>query len=191
MSILLRMMALVGMMYPDDKSTPGNVNYNRLRSFCSMIKQCGLLDLGFNGPAYTWTNKRYVSMPTYERIDRVLANAEWCALFPNANVYNLPIIWSDHAPILTVLHSKYKKPSYTFKFENWWLLEDDFHDTAMKAWYNSVNQSFHVRTRHLTGSLRVWSRKKKALQDQITRIEKQIQEVQLQPPGMRDHLAES
>ena len=82
--------------------------------------------LGFSGQAYTWTNKRYSSSPIYERLDRGLVNPEWCALYPNTNVFNLPILMSDHAPILISTEGNYKKPSQGFKFENWWLMEQDF-----------------------------------------------------------------
>ncbi|PNT72286.1 hypothetical protein BRADI_2g42313v3, partial [Brachypodium distachyon] len=104
-------------MYPHVKSND-NVNYARMSTFHSSIKKCGLFDLGYNGPSYTWTNKRFSSKLVFERIDRCLANAYWTCLFPNANVYNLPIILSDHALVLTTLYSKYKKPKAYFKFEN-------------------------------------------------------------------------
>jgi len=41
----------------DIDTTSINVNKYRMRSFCSYVKKCGLFDLGYNGPAYTWTNK--------------------------------------------------------------------------------------------------------------------------------------
>jgi endonuclease/exonuclease/phosphatase family metal-dependent hydrolase len=91
-----------------------------------MIKNCGLLDLGYKGPAYTWTNKRFSSNPTYERLDRCLGNAEWCAAFPTTTVYHLPMMRSDHVSILAVLNTNHPKTNKVFKFENWWLLEQDF-----------------------------------------------------------------
>jgi hypothetical protein len=60
-----------------------NVNKYRMRTFNAYVKQCGLFDLGFSGPAYTWTNKRFSSKPVFQRLDRCLANAEWCGVFPN------------------------------------------------------------------------------------------------------------
>jgi hypothetical protein len=45
-------------------------------------------------------------------------------------VYHLPMMKSDHAPILAVLNSCRKKISKPFKFENWWLLEDDYENIA-------------------------------------------------------------
>lgn len=68
-----------------------------------------LFDLDYSGPAYTWTNKRFSSSPVFERLDRCLANAEWCTIFPNTNVFNLPIILGDHAPILVSTESQFRK----------------------------------------------------------------------------------
>ncbi|PNT76038.1 hypothetical protein BRADI_1g43245v3 [Brachypodium distachyon] len=120
-------------------------NRYRMRSFNLIVKRCGLLDLGYNGPAYTWTNKRFTSHPIYRRLDHCLANSEWCASFPNTNVYNLPIILSDHAPILATTGSIFKRPKLSFKFENWWLMERN---------------------------LRKWCRKKEPLSQQLEGIEK-------------------
>jgi hypothetical protein len=74
-----------------------------------MIKNCGLFDLGYNRPAYTWSNKCFNSNPTYERLDHCLGNAEWCTMFPTTTVYHLPMVRSDHEPILAVLDSNRNK----------------------------------------------------------------------------------
>jgi hypothetical protein len=108
-----------------------------------MIKNCGLFDLGCKGPAYTWTNKRFSSNPTYERLDRCLGNAEWCAAFPTTTVYHLLMMQSDHAPILAVLDTNHPKTNKVFKFENWWLLEQDFQQVAKESWQKSHNHTFH------------------------------------------------
>ena len=84
----------------DVDTTSRKVNKYRMRAFNAYVKQCGLFDLGFSGPAYTWTNKRFSSNPLFERLDRGLVNAEWCDVYPNTNVFNLPIMFGDHAPIL-------------------------------------------------------------------------------------------
>jgi hypothetical protein len=115
------------LLYDMDKSTPF-VNHSRLHAFCLMVKQCGLFDLGFSGPAYTWNNRRFSSKPTFERLDHCLVNADWCHVFPNSNVYNMPLIHSisDHAPILLSTDGPARKFKRSFKFENWWLKEKDF-----------------------------------------------------------------
>ncbi|GJN31833.1 hypothetical protein PR202_gb20281 [Eleusine coracana subsp. coracana] len=92
--------------------------YNRISIFCSIVNDCGLIDLGYNGPAYTWTNRRFSSNPTFQRLDRCLANFEWCRIFPYTNVYHLPLIYEDHAPILAIPTSIKPIRKKQFKFEN-------------------------------------------------------------------------
>jgi hypothetical protein len=88
-----------------------------LYAFRSFVKSCGLFDLGFSGPAYTWTNKRFSSKPTFERLDRCLVNTDWCDVFPVSNVYNMPIIHSlsDHAAILLSTEGTVRKIKKIFQ----------------------------------------------------------------------------
>lgn len=113
-------------MHPYEKSGPSRPDLNRINAFCDHVKQCGFIDLGYNGPAYTWTNRRHTTMPTFERLDRCLANAEWCTAYPQTTVYHLPMLRSDHAPILTLLNSSRSRTNKPFRFANWWLLEQEY-----------------------------------------------------------------
>ncbi|KAG2627852.1 hypothetical protein PVAP13_3KG264398, partial [Panicum virgatum] len=105
-------------MAPYEKSGPGRPDITRINAFCSYVKQCGFIDLGYSGPAYTWTNRRRRSVPTYERLDKSLGNAEWCIAFSKTTVYHLPMLHSDHAPILPILHSSRRCTNKPFRFEN-------------------------------------------------------------------------
>lgn len=51
------------LMNASEKCGPRNANLSRINDFCCMVKQCGLFDLGFNGPTYTWTNKQTNVIP--------------------------------------------------------------------------------------------------------------------------------
>jgi hypothetical protein len=171
----------------DVDTTSVNVHKYRMRTFNTYVKQCGLFDLGFSGPAYTWTNKRFSSTPIFERLDRCLANAEWCTLFPNTNVFNLPIIIGDHAPILISTESNFHRPKLQFKFENWWTYEEDFQNVAKNAWNASINKHFHARTTNLAGTLKRWCKKKKPIQEQLHCIQEQIKDIQMRPLQLQDH----
>uniref|UniRef100_A0ACD5VZ06 Uncharacterized protein n=1 Tax=Avena sativa TaxID=4498 RepID=A0ACD5VZ06_AVESA len=153
-----------GLLYDMYKNSV-NINHTRMTAFRLMIKKCGLFYLGFSGPSYTWTNKRFSSKPTYERLDRCLVNAEWCDIYPISNVYNMPLIHSlsDHAPIFLSTNGSIRKIKHIFKFENWWLKENDFQDHAHQDWIKSINAPFSARTNCLAGALRIWCRKKKPL----------------------------
>ena len=56
--------------HPNKKHGPGRPDMCRINTFCDVVKQCGFLDLGCSGPAYTWTNRRFTSYPTFQRLDR-------------------------------------------------------------------------------------------------------------------------
>jgi hypothetical protein len=96
---------LNNIMSHSEKKGPRPANSRRISNFCGMVKDCGFFDLGYNRPGYTWTNKRFNTNPTYQRLDHFSANAEWCTKFPTTTVYHLPMMSSDHAPILAVLNS--------------------------------------------------------------------------------------
>jgi hypothetical protein len=50
-------------MNANEKLGPKPAHAKRIADFCCMTKNCGLFDLGYNGPVYTWTNKRFSSNP--------------------------------------------------------------------------------------------------------------------------------
>ncbi|WVZ80053.1 hypothetical protein U9M48_027564 [Paspalum notatum var. saurae] len=148
---------------------------------------CGLFDLGYHGPAFTWSNKRFASMPTYERLDRCLANTDWINAFPNTSVHHLPMLYSDHCPILIKMDSlvqKFKKP---FRFENRWLQEADFQQVAKDSWSRSRRRDFNLKTTYLAADLKTWRRKKPNISDQITTIENQLSVLQAQTPTLHNH----
>lgn len=165
-------------LYDEDKSSP-NVNKYRMHAFRALVKQCGFIDLGYSGPAYTWTNKRYTSKPILERLDRCLVNAEWCGIYPSSNVFNLPIIYSDHAPILLSTEAQTRKHKRNFNFENWWLMEEDFHTHAKNVWTGSRNKAFHNRATNLARALRIWCKKKKPIQQELDFLGEQIKNIQM------------
>lgn len=113
------------LMHHNKKFGPSSADCQCISTFCAYVKQCGFIDLGYNGLGYTWTNKRFSSVPTYERLDRCLGNAEWCLSFPSTNVYHLPMMYNDHAPILSVLNSQCPHTNKPFHFENWWIMEQE------------------------------------------------------------------
>jgi hypothetical protein len=61
-------------------------------------------------------------------------------------------------------NGKANKTRSHFKFENWWLKEEDFQSYAKNSWRNSVGKSFHHRNNHLANSLKVWCKKKKTFE---------------------------
>jgi hypothetical protein len=47
------------------------------RAFRHLLSQANLIDMGYSGPAFTWTNSQHTSNPIYQRLDRVLVSPDW------------------------------------------------------------------------------------------------------------------
>lgn len=63
--------------------------------FISFIHSNGLIDLGYSGNPFTWTNKRQGKANIRELLDQCLSNREWLSLFSNATMSHLPASSSD------------------------------------------------------------------------------------------------
>ncbi|KAK8681465.1 hypothetical protein V6N13_053868 [Hibiscus sabdariffa] len=63
--------------------------------FHNAVIDCGLHDLGSNGPSFTWFKGQCVV-----RLDRALSNALWLSSFPTASLLHLLRMKSDHHPIM-------------------------------------------------------------------------------------------
>lgn len=61
-----------------------------------------LLDIPFHGVNYTWTNNREGKEVIYERLDKAFCNDEWKLNHYEAHVTNIPILLSDHNPIIQI-----------------------------------------------------------------------------------------
>lgn len=101
-------------------------NRRKMEAYRDCMNRCGLIDIGFSGPKFIWTNKRKTN-PIFIRLDRAWVSSEWLACFPDSQLTNLPRITSDHSPILLQtnppLHSHSPRP---FKMEPMWNLDPSF-----------------------------------------------------------------
>lgn len=65
-----------------------------------------MIDVGFSGPCFTWSNRRPLSHLVQEWIDRVFVNVEWNAFYPEAPVLHMEKGHSDHCPIKLCLDNR-------------------------------------------------------------------------------------
>jgi hypothetical protein len=102
---------------------------SQMAGFGKVLEECGLSDLGFVGPRFTWSNHQTGYSFLQERLDRALGDREWCQLFPNVIVSVLEAICFDHNPIL-VAFKEYKESNCFnkggFKFEAAWTRDVEY-----------------------------------------------------------------
>jgi hypothetical protein len=97
------------------------------------------------------------------------------------------MMYSDHAPILLIPTSQRQRQRKPFRFENWWLMEDDFQQTAQQSWLHSANRSISHKIRFLAADLKKWRAKKPKTSDQLQSIEDQILSQQALHPSNQNH----
>ncbi|KAJ1377867.1 Endonuclease/exonuclease/phosphatase superfamily [Sesbania bispinosa] len=117
-----------------DKIGGASPNVYSMKKFNNCILNCGLLDMGFKGPKYTWEGRGIK-----ERIDRGLCNTTWRMRFQEASPLHLPPLQSDHRPLLLKLVNpcpiiRVERP---FRFMAGWLADKTFRRVVEEAWKNN------------------------------------------------------
>jgi hypothetical protein len=84
------------------------------------------------------------------------------------------MLYSDHAPILAILNSQRISTNKLFRFENWWLLEQEYHEIAKQRWNCSSARNLSQKIKYLAADLRKWRKKKPKNNDLLSQIETQM-----------------
>ncbi|XP_023915429.1 uncharacterized protein LOC112026997 [Quercus suber] len=108
---------------------------NCLKDFMS---NTGAIDLGFNGPSFTWSNRREGLANIKERLDQCLCDQEWQSIFPKAGVRHLCNANSDHNPILLDTHLEPENPLRPFRFEAMWTKAEESRLVIKHTWQVQV-----------------------------------------------------
>ncbi|CAN6568827.1 unnamed protein product [Malus baccata var. baccata] len=112
------------------------VRYNRPRYLEEFMSKVEVMDLGFNGPKFTWRGTRNGQL-VEARLDRGLVNACWQSTWPNTSVKIGTSLGSDHSPVVVICEPKSKKSKKMFRFEAFWAKEGECRDIVRSAWSHS------------------------------------------------------
>ena len=66
-------------LFEDEKLGGNTISQRRVRAIQECMNVCHILDLGFLGPKFTWSNKRGIDDLIQCRLDGCWANLEWKA----------------------------------------------------------------------------------------------------------------
>ncbi|KAA3465047.1 tyrosine decarboxylase 1-like [Gossypium australe] len=137
---------------PEDKRSPRTIG-KRCKLFGNFVDSCGLQDLGFNGPKFTWQRGG-----TSARLDRALANNTWMESFPQCLISNLPRIKSDHRPIILSTRTDMDLATgRPFRFLAGWTKYNNFSNFVKDKWNYGGNMVESLN--RFTSHAKEWNKK--------------------------------
>jgi endonuclease/exonuclease/phosphatase family metal-dependent hydrolase len=99
-------------------------SFDQLRIGRRVVDDCNLIDMGFLGYPFTWSNGREGADHIQCRLDRALASEDFINRFSPTRVTHLPRYGSDHSVLLIELEvdlgAAQRKKVHLFRFEKCW-----------------------------------------------------------------------
>lgn len=111
--------------------------------FRDTLSDCNLMDLGFQGPIFTWSNNRTAPHTVRCLLDRFYGNREWLefALFAVLEHLNFP--GSDHVPILLCVSPRsgirVGSKGRPWRFNAHWIRKEECEAIIREGWESAVS----------------------------------------------------
>ncbi|MCI03410.1 endonuclease/exonuclease/phosphatase family protein, partial [Trifolium medium] len=130
--------------------------------FRNAVSDCDLTDIKLDGYPFTWIKSRGKPHVIEERLDRAMANTNWLILYPEVRLRNLLTSHSDHSPILLQSSPTIRNGNtYSFRFENIWLKEEDIEEVVEDSWKEGRNIDITNRVSQCAYRLKEWGGSKR------------------------------
>ncbi|KAK3006808.1 hypothetical protein RJ639_015769 [Escallonia herrerae] len=168
---------------PVHSSSSGSIN--------GFIDNNQLVDLGFSGNPFTWSNNRPLAANIKERLDKAYANIQWRSLFPDASVLHLPGKSSDHLPIAIKTHKSNHPGPKPFRFESAWTRDPSSHHVVNSSWRIPAGggpmKVLQEKTEFTSKNLKKWNVNHFGnIQSKIKLLTRQLDSVQQREPTIRN-----
>jgi len=136
-------------------------NY-RMQTFQNYLNDCLLMEIDCKWCAFTWSNNRIEANLVKEKLDRVFCSLDWRLSFPEAKAYALPVVGSDHSPLLLMSNAKPAKKIRDFHFEAFWTEDEECREIVKQAWQSQNLYEARLRDKLMAvkHALKEWSKKK-------------------------------
>lgn len=145
---------------PSEKISRFRFNSTSSSDFHRFLSTSGLMDIGYQGTSFTWSNNSQGRRVVSARLDMMLLNQAWLDAFRDPTLSHLTRHTSDHNPIL-LSHRPVTKKGGRFKFGMMWLSHPTFRDMVTGVWNMRVDGNpqfilFH-KLRSLRKILKQWN----------------------------------
>ncbi|KAK8624456.1 hypothetical protein V6N13_065801 [Hibiscus sabdariffa] len=116
-----------------------------------MVSDCGLHNLDYAGPNFTWSRGNCSVC-----LGRCFGNAHWFERFPRSLLHHLLWMKSDHMPIHLSSDDKVTSTrSYAFKYFVGWSLHNDFKRFVSENWLSMLHVSKAIQ--HFSDAASKWN----------------------------------
>lgn len=140
------------------------------------------MDLDLKGSRFTWISNPRDGVITKQKIDRIIFNCGWRELYSHAMGLALPIVNSDHSP-LVLLPCPPSKCAKFFKYESFWEEHSDCRRVEAVGW-NCSNSTvegwdkFAYKAKNCKKNLSVWHKATlKNATVEITKLKAKLQAI--------------
>lgn len=166
----------------EEKKGGNGICKRHVYEYTNCMDFCNLLDLEFSGSIFTWVNKRDITGLIQQRFDKVWANSDWKACFPEATIKHLTRINFDHCLfLLSLVPYLCLSGDRPFCFQPIWLSHKAFPSIVKEAWEGN-HQSINSACLSFIQKTKVWNKdvfrnifwKKKNLIARILVVEKAL-----------------
>ncbi|XP_031120574.1 uncharacterized protein LOC116023707 [Ipomoea triloba] len=130
-----------------------------LRGFGEVVDDCGLIQLPMRGYQFTWERGRGTEEWMEERLDKVLARADWCNSLPEASVTNILTRNSDHSALFLGVKGSARIVGGTarrFRFEMAWAYYEGCRQQVEVAWHEGRSAGLLGCLQHCGNKLLNW-----------------------------------
>lgn len=119
-------------------------------------------DTGFVGNKFTWCSNRGEHNTIWNRLDRMVFNAEWFDLYGRTIVNHLASACYDHTPLLAQFSAPYELFVRYFKFLNIWTEHKDFLEVIKNIWEVEYSRNamwnLHQKLKLTASKFSTWSK---------------------------------
>ncbi|XP_075633826.1 uncharacterized protein LOC142606345 [Castanea sativa] len=155
--------------------------------FRTIIHHCCFLDLGYIGSHFAWSRNHPIEGHIHIRLDRALATAGWCSLFPGTTVHHIPMSTSDHSLLSIRFRPPIARPrplGQLFHFEVMWLRDPCCAEVVQEAWQDGLFKPDDAQIMNCLDSCRerltTWNKLEFGhVGRQISKLEKKLQCLEL------------
>ncbi|KAL9671492.1 hypothetical protein QQ045_009060 [Rhodiola kirilowii] len=107
----------------------------RMKASNDTLDSCGLIDLGFQGPMFTFSNRKHYPYEAKAQLDRAVRN-----LRLKLSVVHAFGLHSDHCPLIINLNKdKPRSKKNLFAYQAMWLRHPEFQEKIRKIWSEAIS----------------------------------------------------